>query len=232
VTGAHAGDITRAFLIVRSVFGLPALWAEIAALDNIVPAMTQLALLRAVSGAVEQAVRWFLTSGVGLDIAARRAEFGGGFASLAASLKPPAAAWPDVPAGLATRVAGLSVLVMSMDVVQIAEAGGIGVADAGAIYFALGESLGLERLRVQARTLPGATAWARIARDTLIQDSYAVQRRLAQSVVAAGTTIEDWLQPRAAAMTGIEAGLMDMARADHPDLALLGVVIRRIGALG
>jgi glutamate dehydrogenase len=231
-TGADVAGITRAFLIVRAVFGLPVLWAEIAALDNLVPAATQLALLREVTAAAEQAISWFLTSGVTLEIAARRAEFGAGFTTLAASLSPPASQWEGVPAPLAGRVANLSVLVTSMDIVQIAEASGTGVPEAGAVYFTVGDTLGLARLRSQARLLPGGTPWARIARDALIQDSYAVQRRLAQSVVAGGGGIEAWLQPRTAAMTGIEAGLMDMARSVRPDLALLGVVIRRIAALG
>ena len=35
-TGAEVAQITRAYAIVREVFGLSALWADIEALDNVV----------------------------------------------------------------------------------------------------------------------------------------------------------------------------------------------------
>ena len=62
-TGRDSVAIARAFLITREVFDLPAVWREIDALDNKVPAATQTRLLLAVRLIVDQAVRWFLLSG-------------------------------------------------------------------------------------------------------------------------------------------------------------------------
>jgi glutamate dehydrogenase len=230
-TGANVARITASFLIVREVFALPALWAEIEALNHVTPATTVLQLLRAVSLAAEQAVRWFASSGLTLELGPRRREFAAGIAALAASVPHAAAPWDQVPEGLALRIAALSTLVTAMDAVQIAEASGIGVVEAGEVYFGVGEALGLHRLRAQAAHLPGNTPWGRIARDTLVQDSYALQRRLAQNVVTARQTLPEWLLQKGTCVGRLQDVLMEMDRADVPDLALLDVVARRVAAL-
>jgi glutamate dehydrogenase len=232
-TGAKVDAITRAFLIVREVFELPSVWAAIAALDNVAPAATQMALLLKVGAAAEQAVRWFVTSGVPLNIAARRREFGAGFSALATShdVQPAPERWAGVPDALATRVAALTRLVTCMDVVQIAEATGVGVVAAGQVYFAVGEGLGLSQLRAHAYLLPVDTVWARMARDALVQDCYTMQRRLAQNVVTEGNGLAAWRARRAPSIAGLEVVLTEMVRAERPELALLSVVSRRIAEL-
>src|SRR3954449_2094574 len=59
-TSAPASDIARAYTVAREVFGMRPQWAEIEALDNDVPAETQLAMLLEGRRLVERGTRWFL----------------------------------------------------------------------------------------------------------------------------------------------------------------------------
>jgi glutamate dehydrogenase len=59
-TGASSEEVTRAFILVRDIFGLEALWSEIDALDNKVPAALQTADADRRGDAVMRATLWFL----------------------------------------------------------------------------------------------------------------------------------------------------------------------------
>jgi len=103
----HAGcddaAVARAFLVVREVFGLRALWRAIEALDNLVPAALQVALLGEVGALVESATAWLLeqeaaapTRGTALTRGKSRLE------ALAAAL--PGKLGPTAAAAHATRL--------------------------------------------------------------------------------------------------------------------------------
>ncbi|HEX5130062.1 MAG TPA: NAD-glutamate dehydrogenase domain-containing protein, partial [Usitatibacter sp.] len=59
-TGASTEEITRAYVLVRDIFGLEALWASIDALDNKVPASVQYEMLIEVGRLVVRGTLWFL----------------------------------------------------------------------------------------------------------------------------------------------------------------------------
>ena len=59
-TGASPAQITRAYAVAREVFHMQDLWAEIAALDNVVAAETQGSMLTDARTLVEQGTRWLL----------------------------------------------------------------------------------------------------------------------------------------------------------------------------
>ena len=65
-TGRDSVAVARGFLIAREVFDLPELWREIDSLDNKVHAEVQTRLLLAIRLITDQAVRWFLLSGLSL----------------------------------------------------------------------------------------------------------------------------------------------------------------------
>src|ERR1700761_9300233 len=74
-----------AYMIVRQVFDLDSLWAEINALDNRVPAQLQLDMCKMALRLVERVTAWFL-AGSKLDIAAQAFVYRPGVAMLAAHL--------------------------------------------------------------------------------------------------------------------------------------------------
>ena len=70
-TGMAAPDVARAHTAAREIFGLRALWAQIAALDDVLETDTQITLLLEVRRLAERATRWLLRNRAQpLDIAA------------------------------------------------------------------------------------------------------------------------------------------------------------------
>ena len=227
--------VARAFLIVRDVFGLPAIWRDIEALDNQVPAAVQTRLFHALSAIVEQAVRWFLLSGLALGHAEAVARFRPGVETLAASLvgllPPPEQAVnaareaahvaAGVPDRLAARVVVLNTLSTAMDIVEIAESIGRDVTEVARLYFTTGAQYGLLLLRRQARAMPVASHWQRLAADALTDDSYVQQRQITSRLAARGAAAPE---PGAA----LAEVLAEIGRTTPPDLAMLTVAARRI----
>jgi glutamate dehydrogenase len=245
-TGRDSVAVARAFLIAREVFDLPAIWREIDALDNKVPATVQTRLLLAVRLIVDQAVRWFLLSGRGLDIGALTAEFRPGVRDLmghVADLLPEnerelfesrrAAYVADgAPPALAERIVVLNTLSTAMDIVQISRKSGRPLDEVARLYFEGGISFGLLTLRRQARVMPAGTQWQSLAADALIDDSYAQQREIVQQLLAEGDGVarEAWVGRRVGPGSQVQAMLTDIARTSPPDLAMLTVASRQIRA--
>ena len=61
-SGASVADISRAWLVARAVFGMPAFWQQVEALDGQVDVATQIALQLEGRKLTERAVRWLLHS--------------------------------------------------------------------------------------------------------------------------------------------------------------------------
>ncbi len=236
-TGRDADSVARAFLIVRDVFGLPALWQAIEALDNQVPSATQTRLCLAITAIVEQAVRWFLLSGLPLTPARGVNAFKPGIDLLAETLP---SLLPDrerginesrieahiaagAPAALAERIVILNTLSTAMDIVQISEHLVRDITDVARTYFAAGVDYGLLLVRRQARALQATTHWQRLAADALTDDSYVQQRELTQRLVSSSAASKEAL-----ASTALSEVLMDIGRTSPPDLAMLTVATRRI----
>ncbi len=232
-TSRDAPAVARAYLIARDVFGLPAIWDEIEALDNRAPAATQTRLFLAVAVVVEQAVRWFLLSGLPLDPGARIGQFAARVQALAGRLDE---LLPDsertvvagrragheqagAPPELARRIVALHTLSTAMDIVQIADELPAEVIEVARRYFAIGVEFGLLAMRRQARSMPARTQWQLLAADALTDDSYAQQREIVRRVMAGEVLAPDRM---------LADVLLEVARASPPDLAMLTVASRRI----
>jgi glutamate dehydrogenase len=242
-TGRDAAAIAAAFLIVRELFDLEAVWAEVEALDNKVPASTQTTLFQTIAQIVDQAVRWFLNSGLALDPAARVAQFRPGIDILAAAMGEllPArelannaarrtgfvdAGAPDAIAG---RIVTLNTLSTAMDIVQIAGEAGRDVRDVARIYLQAGVEFGLLALRRQARAMVAATPWQRLAADALTEDAFAQQREIVRLLVG-GALDAAAVAGRTGPGTPLRDVVDEIARTAPPDLAMLTVAARRIRA--
>jgi glutamate dehydrogenase len=242
-TGRDPAAIVAAFFIARDIFGLSTIWAEIEALDNIVPAAAQTWLFHAVSHVVDQAVRWFLLCGLTLEPAARIAEFKPGVDTLLetiSSLLPQrerevneakirAYVEAGVPEGLAGRVVLVNTASTAMDIVRIAGECGGDVRDVARVYLAAGVDFGLLELRRKARIMPAGTQWQRLAADALTEDSYAQQREIVRRIVAGSLSATE-VTRRAGPGTELHDVLTEIGRTTPPDLAMLTVASRRIRA--
>jgi glutamate dehydrogenase len=236
-TGRAPDVVTSAWLIACQVLDVGAIWRAIEALDNAAAAATQTRLLLSVASVVEQAVLWFLRGDAALDPVVSVARFRSRMAELERALdgvldpreqqgnaaRIAALGAEGVPEPLARRLVALPTLGTAMDILEIAEASDQPVAEVARTWFAVGEAFGLLLLRRQARQLPAATEWQRIAADTLTDAAYAQQREIVRRQIDGGGPRPD--------QASLQDVLTEVARTSPPDLAMLTVASRRIGQM-
>ncbi|MEY4964579.1 MAG: hypothetical protein RL274_162 [Pseudomonadota bacterium] len=159
VTGLPGAAIARGFVLSDGAFGLSALKTRIDALDGKVDARVQTQLYGAIADQFRRATRWFLTHvpqdarivdtsalyRAGVEVLRQShlmtGEDNGRIAELTGS---------GVPDDVARDVALLQALTSALDVALLAHDAELEPAKVAAIYFALGDMLGLDRLRALA----------------------------------------------------------------------------------
>ena len=247
-TGRAAAEIAWAYLIVREVFDLGQLWAEIEALDNKVAARLQTEMLLETAIVVEHAAALLLRTNR-LDISAEIARVAPAVRHLAAmvpQLLPSSEralfdervarfAAAGVPQALAARVGGMIFLTTALEVGELAARAAQPIAQAAQTFYQVGARFAFDELRDMARRLPAETAWQKAAVATLIEDFYAMQADLAERILRGADSAADplgaWTQTHAAALGPAEAVIADLRAAGAPDLAMLVVAARQLRQL-
>ena len=252
-TGASPGEITKAYLITRQVFGLRELWADIEALDNKVSAQAQTEMNLDIFRLIRRGTLWMLRNGpqpLDLSIAINRFEPGIQAltrilddrisSELKAIIVASAESYVEqgVPADLANRIASLDALFSGCDIVRIVAGGGYKVADVARVYFAIGERFGLDWLRGAAEALSTESEWQVMAISAIIDDLYAQQTAIATKVVdeaggdaAADAVIEAWSSANGHRVNRAETIVGELKSSGSVDLAMLAVANREIRAL-
>jgi glutamate dehydrogenase len=246
-TGRSAAEVAQAYIIVREVFELRQLWAEIEALDNKVAAQVQIEMLLEIADLVERAAAWLL-SRKRLTIGPEIGRFAPSVRSIAASLfdlLPPGDhnlvserslrfAEAGVPQALATRVGGTMFLAAALDVADLAERSGQELSHAARVYYAVGAQFALDEMRIAARRLRAETPWQKQAVEATIDDLFALQTDLAARILAnssgaqSGDPIAAWSAAHAAALAPAEPLLRELRVTSTPDLAMLVVAGRQL----
>jgi glutamate dehydrogenase len=240
--GRQPSDVARAYMILRQVFDLDALWSEVNALDNKVPTQTQLDLLGIALRLVARVTVWFLVGAGTLDIRGQVATYRPGVTLLTdhlgdilpeshqAELKRRAAAFVEqgVPQALALRVARLDFLHSAVDIVRLAASGQKDVVDIGRRFFAIGSRFKLDALRAAARKLVVETQWQKLAAAALIEDFYAHQSDLTARAVGHDNDFESWITRHEADLARLEILVREIEGAPQPDLAMLTVANRAL----
>ncbi len=254
-TGAPVADVARAYLIVRSVFGLQALWDDIEALDAKVPASVQLRAMLEIAHLVERELAWFLTrQGRAPDIGRDIRAFGPGISMLHAELKKVAApqlaetiarragaAQKDgLPPKLAAQLASIPALGAACDIIRIAGDGKTDIPSAARAYFEIGEFFHLDWLRQQAHLLPANDRWSSDAVEGLIEQLHGCQAGLTLRVLhdmrnevkggkkpKAGI-VARWMEMHGHQAAQVESLLADMRKAPALDLPMLILAEQRL----
>jgi glutamate dehydrogenase len=222
-TGASIGDLTRAYAIARGALDLPSLWASIEALDGQGAAADQLALYRASSKALETGMRWVL-----------RQSLPGSIGDALTALSPAIARLRDGLASdtsVAGQVASLGQLVQRLDVLAVAEAAGVEIDRAGAVFAAAGHRLGFDGLRAAVATAPAGDGWTRAALTGLAGDFARLQETIARQSLAHSGGFDGWLAARGDSLKAADSLLADLAAQPGADLARLTVAERALRAL-
>ena len=147
-----------------------------------------------------------------------------------------------MPGDLAARIASFDVLAAALDIVRLARSSGVPVTDTGHIYFAIGARLGIDRLRIAARSLEAGSEWQRMAIETVIDDSFSHQASLTMRVLDAASggklgrkgvevLIEGWLETHAPAILRVNALMEDIRSEAELDQAMLTVANGQLRAL-
>ena len=200
-TGLPVPDITRAWLVAREVFGMPAFWRQLEMLAAEVDVGARIALVLEARKLMERASRWLLMNKrPPFGIAETVSFLSEGVATVRSGIpkvlsgrdltsyeeRRASFAARGVPAGLADETAAMVPSYSAFDIVASAVATGHGVEETAAVYFAVADRLELGRLRDQIVGLPREDRWASMARSALRDDLYGAHAALTRDVLAAG----------------------------------------------
>ena len=251
-TGADTGKIARAYTIAREVFEMRDLWLDIEGLDNRVAAETQYAMMYQTSRQLRHMTYWFLAHHPNqLDIEKSVSRLAPGIAKLAAHLEQVLVGAElkryresverlkdnRVPESIGLRIAGLTPMHAALDIVETSQSADVDVLYAARTYFALGERLNLDWIRDQIESLAIEGHWQAVARGTLRDNLYNLQRSLASKVLARGNSkdpihaIDGWLAKRQEQFDFIRRTVTDMrtsVAADFPTLSVALQAVRRM----
>jgi glutamate dehydrogenase len=250
-TAAAPAAIARAYSIAREVFAIRDIWTRIEALDTTSPAAVQYTAMLQTSHLLRHASYWLLENRRhDLDIERAVRRYAAPVASLARNLTDVLSATAQarlrvlrsslldqrVPEELATRIASLDVLHCSLDLVEASMAARVDVEFAARAYFDIGERLGLTWIRDQIETLPAEGHWQAVARGTLSDNLYELQRKITAAVLSVkgrmpAMRVESWLAGHAAAVDSLRRVVVDVRTGAAPDFATLSVALQAVRRL-
>jgi glutamate dehydrogenase len=252
-TGADVGQIARAYSIVRSVFDLPLLWADIEALDNQVPTVAQHAGYQEMRRLIDRATRWFVDVRFPItDVAAEIARYRPVVALLGARC-------PDLmrgaerdtlfddteklvalglPRELALRLAELLSAFLLLDVVEIAQATKHDPRVVATLHFAVSERLSVDELLTRVTGLPRDDRWSTLARAAARHDVYAALSAITTAVLRstpddldADERIDHWVEQNVERVERARSTVREALDRNVSDLATLSVALRVLRGL-
>jgi glutamate dehydrogenase len=252
-TGMAAADVARAHTAAREIFGLRPLWAQLAALDDVVATDTQIRLLLEVRRLAERATRWLLRNRAQpLDIAATTEFFRPGVRELAVLIPTLVTesrrkifertvedyVGDGVPEDMASSVGTLPDLISALDITSVARSTQRPVGEVAEVYFALDEYLKLDWLRGRILDLPRDDRWQSLARAALREDLHVVHSAIAAEVLRTSTPgahgheqVAGWVETIETATNRCLRLLSDIINSGRADLATLSVALREIRSL-
>ncbi|HEY0357081.1 MAG TPA: NAD-glutamate dehydrogenase, partial [Mycobacteriales bacterium] len=249
-TGATALDVIRAYLVVREVFGLPAMWAEIEALDNGVPTAAQTSLFMELRRLLDRAVRWLVQNRrAPIDVSGELARLGPGVAALlpevgalfcGAEADALAAHVEGLVAGGAPRELSRRITEMLygfglLDVVEVATKTERPLAEVAPVYYRLSERFRVDVLLDRISALPRDDRWQSLARMALRYDLYAALSELTAEVLVstapgAGSAerVDTWMAANASSIAQAQQNVEEFRADAKADLATLSVILRQV----
>ncbi|WP_409495179.1 NAD-glutamate dehydrogenase [Amycolatopsis sp. cmx-11-12] len=255
---ATATDAVRAYAVVTHVYDLPSLWAQIDALDNVVPTEVADEMMLETRRLLDRAARWFLTNRpqplaplaeinrfgrvVG-ELAPRAHELLRGVECASVDANTERLMEKGVPAELAQRVALLLHTFGLLDVTDVAEMAeqqaGIDAvhtpSETAGLYYALSDHLGVDKMLTSISGLERGNRWHALARLALRDDVYGSLRAITLDALKysdSGTgpdeKIAHWEQANASRLQRARVALDEISQFGKLDLATLSVAARQI----
>jgi glutamate dehydrogenase len=251
-TGADVGSIARAYSIAREITDMRDLWADIESLDDKAPVAVQYAMAHESMRLLRRLTYWVLRNlGTNLDIERAVSRLRPGIRQLMAELPDliqglelelyarslERYSAPGVPTNVARRVASLGAFHSSVDIAEVALARRAPVAQAAKVYFGMGAAIGLDWIRGEIERLPVEGHWQALARGTMREEAYMLQRRLADQVLARRQPgdvrwrIGAWLATREPAHENVLRTVREMRAIGSADFPTLSVALQSVRQL-
>jgi glutamate dehydrogenase len=241
----------RGFALADGVFGLSHLKARICALDGKVPAQVQNAMMAEIAELLRRLGLWFMVQVPQGPLTETIARYGTGFGALRgrfSGLVSPLESQAveariadfekgSVPRDVAEDVAVLPLLAAVPEIVLLSEAQGVLAEIAARFYFAVGEVVGLDRLRALAARIPLTDHWDRLALRRMVDDLFSAQRLLACDALARGkgqseeAGVGSWAKLRAADIGQTASFLSELERGGEASIAKLALANSQIQKL-
>jgi glutamate dehydrogenase len=232
-------DVALAFLAVREVFELPALWRRLDALNGTVAGNTQIGLYQRTRELVSAATLFMLRQGGEGELGATIARHQQTLATLksvlanvlpgrlAKSLTEQASQLSalGVPADVAAEIAGLDALEHSLAIDAVAHATGSPVREAARVFLLLGDRLRIGELGSKASRIVTPDYYDRLAVAQALNQLGKSQADLARAAIEAGgaAAIEAWLEQQGPRLGRVMATLD--AIADEGTLTLSRLLV-------
>jgi glutamate dehydrogenase len=248
-TGANAGTIARAYAIARESFAMRDTWGAIEALDTKIAASVQYEMMFETTRLLRFCTYWLIhRHGGKLDIERQVSLLRPGMKEID-SLLPRVLSGVDlatfekqfnryraasVPDKLAKRMASLTVLRSAPDLVEITEATELKLEDSATIYFGVGTALSLDWIRERVEALGVDGHWQAVARTTLRDNVYNLQRTLCLQVIgesrkrAPAEAIESWIAKHRSSVDYLKQTVTDMRALPAMDFATLSVALQAV----
>jgi glutamate dehydrogenase len=247
-TGADPAAIARAYSIAREVFAVRGIWAQIEALDNRIPAAVQYTAMYQTTGLLRHISYWLLENRrEDLDIERAVSRYAAKVDELYRELDRVIGVTEQarlgvlrsrltlqgVPEPLAARIASLETLQCALDLVEVATAARTSMSYAAKAYFDIGERIGLTWIKEQIESLAADGHWQAVARGTLRDNLYELQRKITGAVLTckgreAGARVDQWMARRSAPVESLKRVVVDLRTGSPPDFATLSVALQAL----
>jgi len=249
-TSAPPAEVARAYAIARELFDAREYWGRVESLDNKVEAALQTRALLVMWTQLRQVTRWLAHHpGHELDVHAMVDRLKPGMAGMrkvvaqymgeeeeaqVAALEQPFLEG-GFPKAFARQIAMLPLMVPALDVVDIAAVRGLKVADVAAVFYGLGESLGLKWFSRHIESLSVEGQWHAHARGNLRDELYSHHRRLVGQVLdcqdGKGDPVACWTAAHRDDVSRVMDMVEDMRNLPKMDYATLSVAVRSLDQL-
>lgn len=249
-TGAPTSAIVRAYTVASSIFNLPAIWAEVEALDNQVPAKVQYEMLLTLYRLLRRATRWILKNRrTHYDIQTVIDELLPGVDALS-GLLPGVFLGEDlshfnritnvllehgVPESLAKAMAAKPTMLAALDINEAAKEQNCDIAEVAEVYFAIDEHLELGWVRDRITNHRATNHWEVLTREALRDDLDWQQRLLTTSILSHETNavdldkrIKSWIKKYSSLVERWKYMLADLQSSSDLTFTMFFVAIREL----
>jgi len=124
----------------------------------------------------------------------------------------------------------------ALDLVEVAMASRLDTVYAAKAYFDLGERIGLTWIKEQIESLAAEGHWQGVARGTLRDNLYQLQRQITGSVLGckgrdAVARVDQWISRHAGPVDSLKRVVVDLRTGSPPDFATLSVALQAVRRL-